>query len=70
MKIFLVCIFGSVGMWATESVSVALQILICLVTVIVLLYEKRFFKNRCRDCFYYRHYLHDENRQEEESGND
>lgn len=59
MKSVLIGGIGLMGLWATDTLSVALQILVALVTIIVLLYEKHIFKSRCSSCFYYNHYYHD-----------
>lgn len=67
MKSLAICIFGSLGLWAaTDTVSVAFQIIIGVITVVAILYEKKFFKTNCINCRFYHHYVnHQEGRKDD-----
>ena len=69
MKSVLIAITGSFGVWAAVDLSVALQVLIGLVTVGAIVYEKWFFKDRCANCIYYQHYIHTDERKKSVKGN-
>ena len=58
MRTFLIFIVGSFGLWITENVTIVLQIIITLVTIGCVLYERKYRKDRCRDCLYYKYYKH------------
>jgi hypothetical protein len=56
MRSLLIGFLGGLGIWAMDNFSVALEILISVVTVFALLYEKGFFRFRCRRCLYFDYY--------------
>ena len=53
MRSLFIGFLGGLGIWAMDNFSVALEILISVVTVFALLYEKGFFRFRCRKCLYF-----------------
>jgi hypothetical protein len=58
-----------VGLWSSVELGAALQVLITLITIFILLYEKQFFKNRCVNCRFYQHYIH-EKKSDEKQGDE
>lgn len=59
MRSLFIGFLGGLGIWAMDNFSVALEILISVVTVFALLYEKGFFRYRCRKCLYFDSYNHE-----------
>lgn len=69
MKTLVISVFGSLGLWiATDLFAVAFQIIIGVITVVALLYEKNFFRKSCVDCRFYKYYVNNEKKREKESG--
>ena len=53
MRSVIIGLIGSVTLWGVENVTLVIQIIIGLVTVGAIVYEKYLVKNRCSKCLYY-----------------